>query len=115
MNEIARAYPNEVACVGITNESNRNFEEGLVKAKLKKSTFEYAVGIDPQARMYNFFQIRGIPHVAIFSSDGVVRWQGHPMSLDPATVNSLIAANKQLLAKSGGAGGASNRWSKAKR
>jgi thiol-disulfide isomerase/thioredoxin len=115
MNEIARAYPNEVACVGITNESNRNFEEGLVKAKLKKSTFEYAVGIDPQARMYNFFQIRGIPHVAIFSSDGVVRWQGYPMSLDPATVNSLIAANKQLLAKSGGAGGASNRWSKAKR
>ena len=116
MNEIAKAYPNDVACVGITNESNRNFEEGLLKTRLKKSSFEYAVGIDPQARMYNFFQIRGIPHVAIFSADGVVRWQGHPMSLDPSTVNSLIAANKQLIAKSGGgAGGASNRWSKTKR
>ena len=113
MNEIAQAYPNDVACMGISDESKSNFDEGVLKHRLSKSDFKYAVGIDPQARMKNVFQIRGIPHVAIISSDGVVRWQGHPMSLTPDVMNQLIAANRALLAKSGGGG--SNRWSRAKR
>lgn len=113
MNEIAAAYPNDVACMGISDESKSNFEEGCIKHRIGKSDFKYAVGIDPQARMKNVFQIRGIPHVAIISSDGVVRWQGHPMSLTPDVMNQLVAANRQLL--SANAGGGSNRWSKTKR
>ena len=113
MNEIALAYPNDVACMGISDESKSNFEEGCIKHNLRKSDFKYAVGMDPQARMKNAFQIRGIPHVAIMSSDGVVRWQGHPMSLTPDVVNQLISANRQLIAAN--AGGGSNRWSKTKR
>ncbi|MEY2715923.1 MAG: hypothetical protein RIT24_2266 [Planctomycetota bacterium] len=113
MNEIAVAYPNDVACMGISDESKSNFEEGCIKHRISKSDFKYAVGIDPQARMKNVFQIRGIPHVAIISSDGIVRWQGHPMSLTPDVMNQLIAANRQLV--SANAGGGSNRWSKTKR
>jgi len=113
MNEIATAYPNDVACMGISDESKSNFEEGCVKHRLSKSDFKYAVGYDPQARMKNVFQIRGIPHVAIISSDGVVRWQGHPMSLTPDVVNQLITANRALIAKN--SGGGSNRWSRTKR
>ena len=113
MNEIAMAYPNDVACMGISDESKSNFEEGCIKHRIGKSDFKYAVGIDPQARMKNVFQIRGIPHVAIISSDGIVRWQGHPMSLTPDVMNQLIAANRQLV--SANAGGGSNRWSKTKR
>jgi hypothetical protein len=111
MNEIASAYPNDVACVGVSDESWRNFEEGTLKKRLSKSNFKYAVGIDPQAKMKNAFGISAIPHVAVISSDGVVRWQGHPMSLNPQTMNELIAANRALLAKSGG-GGSANRWQK---
>jgi hypothetical protein len=59
------------------------------------------------------FGISGIPHVAVISSDGVVRWQGHPMSLNPQTMNELINANRALLGKSGG--GAANRWQQAKK
>jgi hypothetical protein len=33
------------------------------------------------------------------------------MSLNPQTMNELIAANRALLAKSGG-GGSANRWQK---
>ncbi len=113
MNEIAVAYPNDVACMSISDESKSNFEEGCIKHRISKSDFKYAVGIDPQARMKNVFQIRGIPHVAIISSDGIVRWQGHPMSLTPDVMNQLIAANRQLV--SANAGGGSNRWSKTKR
>jgi hypothetical protein len=63
--------------------------------------------------MKNAFGIRGIPHVAVISSDGIVRWQGHPMSLNANVMNSLVAANRQLVQKSGGGGSAGNRWTKS--
>jgi thiol-disulfide isomerase/thioredoxin len=115
MNEIAVAYPNDVACVGITDESMRDLEEGALKRRLSKSDFKYAVGLDTKARMKSAFQIRGIPHVAVISSDGIVRWQGHPMSLNPNVMNSLVAANRQLTQKAGGGADAGKRWTKAKR
>ncbi|MEY5032619.1 MAG: hypothetical protein RL354_1650 [Planctomycetota bacterium] len=115
MNEIARAYPNDVACMGISNESNSNFEEGCLKHRLSKGDFAYAVGIDPDARMMNGFGVKGIPHVAIISSDGIVRWQGSPMAVTPDVMNQLVAANRELIAKNGGAGGPMNRWTRSKR
>ena len=115
MNEIAVAYPNDVACVGITDESMRDLEEGALKRRLSKSDFKYAVGLDTKARMKSAFQIRGIPHVAVISADGIVRWQGHPMSLNPNVMNSLVAANRQLTQKAGGGADAGKRWTKAKR
>lgn len=115
MNQIARAYPNEVACMGISNESNSNFEEGCLKHRLSKGDFAYAVGIDPDARMMNGFGVKGIPHVAIISSDGIVRWQGSPNGVTPDVMNQLIAANRELLAKNAGSAGPMNRWTRAKR
>jgi thiol-disulfide isomerase/thioredoxin len=105
MNDLATSYPNDVTCIGVSDESWRNFEEGTQRKRLSKSDFKYPVGIDPQARMKNFFGVSGIPHVAVVSSDGIVRWQGHPMSLDARTMNALVAANRALLGQ-GGAGGA---------
>ncbi|MFM1823398.1 MAG: hypothetical protein RI967_1664 [Planctomycetota bacterium] len=116
MNDIAKAYPQDVACMGISDESKSNFDEGCVKHKLKKSDFAYAVGIDPQARMKNVFGVRGIPHVAVISADGIVRWQGHPSGLTPQVVGELVNANRALVQKALGArGGVSDRWSKTKR
>jgi hypothetical protein len=113
MNQIALAYPNDVACVGISSESNREFEDGLLKHRLKKSDFKYSVGIDPKSRMMSAFQIRAIPHVAIMSPDGVVRWQGMPRSITPQVMESLVAANRAHNNK--GAGNRPNRWSQSKR
>ncbi len=115
MNDIAKAYPNDVACMGISDESNRNFDEGVVKHGISKSDFAYSVGNDGTAGAKNFFRITGIPHVAIISSDGIVRWQGHPMSLTPEVMNKLVAANKSLLSAGNGPAGAANRWSKTRR
>ena len=113
MNEIAQAYPNDVACIGITDESNRDFEEGCLKHRINKGDFKYSVGLDPQARMKKAFQISGIPHVAIMSPDGIVRWQGHPLSLTPPVMDSLVAANRANNAKGGG--GPPKRWGQSKR
>ncbi len=115
MNELAQAYPNDVACMGITDESMRQLEEGALKRRLSKSDFKYAVGLDTKASMKSAFGIRGIPHVAVISSDGIVRWQGHPMSLNANVMNSLVAANRQLAQKAGGAASSGKRWTKAKR
>ena len=62
------------------------------------------------------FGVRGIPSIAIISSDGIVRWQGHPNSLDAAVLDPLVAANAKLSApneKTDGKSGSSGRgWSK---
>jgi hypothetical protein len=111
MNQIAGAYPNDVLCLGVSDESWRNFEEGTKRKNLSKSDFKYPVGTDPAARMKNGFGIRAIPHIAVVSADGIVRWQGHPMNLNPQTMNELIAANRALTGASNAATGeAANRW-----
>ena len=113
MNELANAYREDVVCIGISDETWRNFEEGTMRHRLSKSDFQYPVGTDPAARMKNAFRISGIPHVAVISADGVVRWQGHPNSLNASVMNQLVAANRQLVAKAMGAaagGAVKNRW-----
>ena len=65
--------------------------------------------------MMNGFGVKGIPHVAIISSDGIVRWQGSPNGVTPDVMNQLIAANRELLAKNAGSAGPMNRWTRAKR
>jgi thiol-disulfide isomerase/thioredoxin len=113
MNEIAQAYPQDVVCLGVSDESWGRFEEGTLKKNLRKSGFKYPVGIDSQARMKNAFGVRAIPHAAIVSSDGIVRWQGHPMSITPEVMNELVAANRSALGLgTGDAGrsGTANRW-----
>lgn len=115
MNEIAVAYPNDVVVLGISSESWRDFEEGVLRHRMTRSDFKYPVGVDGQRRMMSAFAIRGIPHVVAISSDGIVRWQGFPGALTPAVVNSLVASNNALLGKTGNGQSVTNRWSRAKR
>ena len=68
----------------------------MTKTNLKLSSFNYSLAIDPNHTLYSFFEVKGIPSCAIISSDGIVRWQGHPMSLDDATMTQLVAAQKAL-------------------
>ena len=43
--------------------------------------------------MKGAFQVRGIPHVAVMSTDWVVRWQGHPSALSEAVVRQIVEAD----------------------
>jgi thiol-disulfide isomerase/thioredoxin len=97
MNDLVRAFPNDVQAMGISNESNSKFERGLIDSRLDKNDFAYPVGVDPNGAMQKGFGVRGIPHVAAISSDGIVRWQGHPSGLTREVVRQLVDANRALL------------------
>ncbi|MFO0962318.1 MAG: redoxin domain-containing protein [Phycisphaerales bacterium] len=95
VNELNGKYGNDVLFVGISDETKAKFNSGLKSSKLDASSFTYALALDPKARLQRgFFGITGIPHMAIFSPDGIVRWQGHPMSLREEDLQAIIAANK---------------------
>ena len=66
---------------------------GLSKKKLSPQSFRYTLALDPQSRMMSGFGIRGIPHVAVMSSDWIVRWQGSPGGLTSDVLRKIVAAN----------------------
>ncbi|MCP4069877.1 MAG: redoxin domain-containing protein [Phycisphaeraceae bacterium] len=118
MNELANRFRGEVECVGISDESKREFEKGFEDRNLEPSMFRYALALDPKGRMKSAFGIRGIPHVAVISTDWIVRWQGHPASLDANTVAAIVAADPGVKANTGSGGGNGlppSRWADARR
>ena len=95
VNELTEKYGQDILFVGISDEKENDFNAGMKKQKLKPANFKYPLAIDPAATLKEkFFNIHGIPHMAIFSADGIVRWQGHPMSLQTEDIDKLIAANR---------------------
>lgn len=109
MNALADRFGTDACFVGLSDETKSNFEEGSMKHKLKERDFKYALALDPQARLKNFFAVKGIPHCAIVSKDGIVRWQGRPGQLTEDVMRSLIKANQALGGKAGSNTGG-GRW-----
>ena len=59
-----------------------------------------------QRTVEELLRVRGIPHVAVLSGDWVVRWQGHPNSLNKDVLDSIVNANRALVAASSDDGSA---------
>ena len=122
MNDMATQHAQDLVVVGISDEQAGTLRNGLGRAGYPVSTFKYPIGVDPDARMKKGFGVTAIPHVAVVSSDGIVRWQGHPMQLNPAVTDALIAANRASGLRTGskstakpksGAAAAKRGWSAA--
>lgn len=97
LNEMHAKRGQDVLVVGISDEAESAFNAGAKKHGLQPSQFSYSLAIDPAGTLKDkFFAVKGIPHMAIISPDGVVRWQGHPMSLSEQDLDKLVAANKAL-------------------
>jgi thiol-disulfide isomerase/thioredoxin len=96
MNQTAAKFAADVVCVGISNEIKSAFDAGMAKNKLDVTSFTYSLALDPSKKLNSFFKVKAIPSCAVVSSDGIVRWQGHPMTLDDATMMQLVAAQKAL-------------------
>ena len=94
LNELQEKYAKDILVVGISDEPEQKFNEGLKRYKLSPSGFKYSVALDTKETLKSFFKITGIPHLAIASADGIVRWRGHPMSLKPDMLDKLVAANR---------------------
>jgi cytochrome c biogenesis protein CcmG, thiol:disulfide interchange protein DsbE len=117
MRSLAQAYPQDVCVIGLTDETKSKYDTGMIKLGMKTRDFGYAIASDPAGRFKSGFQVSAIPHVAIVSPDGVVRWQGHPSSLDDAAIRSMIAANRAAIGAGQAAGGAEAppaRWQRGR-
>lgn len=110
-NELADQFRDEVAIIGISDETDSKFQTGLNKLYSSKGinldTFRYHLALDNSATMKKAIGIRGIPHVIVISSDWIVRWQGHPKSLNANTLGQIVAANRSV---GGSSAKAKGRW-----
>ncbi len=106
LNELQSKFKDDLVVVGISSE-----DEQIVRNKMRtdrRLDFEYTIAIDPQRRVQGAVGNRGIPHCIVLSSDGIVRWQGHPARLSEEVMSQIVAANR-----SNGGGGSSagtGRW-----
>jgi thiol-disulfide isomerase/thioredoxin len=102
MNEIAAHYGEDVAVVGVSWENKSTFDTGRNRFKADFDAVKYAVGLDTSRTTIQAFGVKSYPCIAVISADNVVRWQGHPSSLDAAVMDPIVAANKAMVEASGG-------------
>lgn len=95
MNELQKHFGQKVVCLGISDESK--FEEKMLEKKLRYNDFEYGLAVDKTSKLKSWFGIRGIPHVVVLSGDWVVRWQGHPSSLNESLLGAIVTANDHMM------------------
>ena len=88
--EAMKKHDGKVAVIGVSNvvwnqESAERVDTFLTEDDAPYSAYAH----DTSQALWNAFGIRSIPHVAIVSTDGVVRWQGN--ANDPAFFEALDA------------------------
>ncbi len=74
-NEFQALFKEDLVVLGVSDEDAETVNEFRGKTEMA-----YPQAIDPQGRMKGELGVLGIPHVMIVSTDGVVRWQGYPLS-----------------------------------
>ena len=83
----------DVVVVGLTGESVE-----AAKIFAKETNAAYAIGVDTKKRTQDAFGVLGFPMVAVYSPDGIVRWQGWPGDkddpLDLNKIKRIVAAAK---------------------
>lgn len=88
MNDLQKAFPNEVLVIGVSNEPVTK-----VRGSSPANAMRYAVGVDPQGRMAKAVRNNFIPYAIVYSPDGVIRWQGHPATLDVDDLRAIVDAS----------------------
>lgn len=109
LNELQSEFRDDLVIIGVSDEDEGKVNE--FRSNRSRPTFGYTVAIDPQRRMMNAVGPRGIPHCIVYSSDGIVRWQGHPARLDKASMQLIVDANRSLGSPGGDTG---MRWVQTK-
>lgn len=73
LNEFHKKFGDKLVVIGVSDE-----REEKVKT-MTTPQIEYFSSIDPQARMKNAVEVKGIPHVIVVDPKGIVRWEGFPL------------------------------------
>lgn len=91
MQKLAGKYSAKLVIISISDE-----DEETVKDFVRSGKLTYPIGIDTKGRMKDALEIRGIPHCIVVDPGGIVRWQGHPMSLgeDGKVLDKLLGGTE---------------------
>jgi thiol-disulfide isomerase/thioredoxin len=74
---LQRQYEGKVEVLAIGGRSDDEAKHRKYVIQNKKA---YSNLYDPTDTINNALQVRGIPHTVVMSTDGVIRWQGNPLS-----------------------------------
>ena len=85
MNEFSKKFKDDLVVIGISDES-----EDKITA-MKEPVIEYYSASDPQKRMSNAIEVKGIPHVILIDPQGIVRWEGFPTLKGHELTSEVIA------------------------
>jgi cytochrome c biogenesis protein CcmG/thiol:disulfide interchange protein DsbE len=81
-----------------------------VKRFIAQHPHSYSNLFDAKQTVASSLQIQAIPHTVVISTDGVVRWQGNPLSQNfEQVVQQVVAADPYLKAKREGGGSATKQ------
>jgi len=98
LNDLQKKFKENLVVIGISNEPEKTIADFRTKTQMN-----YALAIDTLSRTSKVVGVKGIPHVVIMSTDGIVRWQGFPLdSKEPLTadiVQQLISADPGIAKK----------------
>jgi cytochrome c biogenesis protein CcmG, thiol:disulfide interchange protein DsbE len=98
LNEFQEKFKDDLVVIGVSDEKAATVEQFM-----KTTQMNYTSAIDTKARMKKAIKVKGIPHVLIISTDGIVRWQGYPgTSQDPlnaAVIRKIIDADPGIKAR----------------
>ena len=96
LNGYQTKFKDDLVVIGVSDET-----PDMLKDFMAKTQMDYAVASDTTGKMKQAIHVTGIPHVLIISTDGIVRWQGFPLSgEDPLTeqiVQQVIDADPASL------------------
>jgi len=84
LNALADQFKDRLVVIGLSNET-----EAAVR-KMTNPSIKYSVAIDTQRRTSSDVEVRGIPHTLLIDPKGIVRFEGHPSSLNERTLASLL-------------------------
>lgn len=93
LNDWHTKFADDLVIIGISDEAVKD-----VVNFMKGTKVDYFGAIDTKRRMKDKIGVQGIPHALVVTPDGIVRWQGFPLSqedpLDEAKMKTIVDAWK---------------------
>ena len=94
LDRLQKSNRDELAVVAISGSGE---SASVVKKYLRSNQHSYGYMHDDKTTLNNAMGVRAIPHTVVLSSDGIVRWQGNPLSSEFVSVVKQVIKNDPLV------------------
>jgi cytochrome c biogenesis protein CcmG/thiol:disulfide interchange protein DsbE len=84
LNELSSRFKDRLVVVGISDEP-----EDLVRL-MTSPKIDFTIGLDTEQRFVSAVGVHDIPFVVVVDPKGIVRYQGHPASLNARTAQAIL-------------------------